>query len=554
MKSTQTLPSPRLFLTIFAIAGFLLLPLSTHAAGFVSQTSGTSANLDAVSFSTATNGLAAGDGGVIRKTLNSGSTWTTSSSGTTTNLNDIFIVPGTSIAYTVGNSGVIRKSIDLGVSWPGQTSGTLSHLIAVYFSTSTNGLAVGDDGTIRKTLNGGSTWTTSTSGTISVLNDIVIVPGTSIAYVVGNSGVIRKTSDLGTSWSGQISGTSVNLNGVYFADALNGWAIGNSGTIRHTVNGGGTWTSQTSGTGAHLYGIYFTDALNGWVAGDDGLVRKTTAGGSTWSGVLSGTSSPLFDLAFPSANDGWVVGTSGAIRHYDATPPTVSAVSPTTATAGIATTFNTIYSDPSGITLCSMYWSNGGLVGAMTLSAPGGTNGTATISYTFPSAGTYSMGPSCTDGAGNFNGPGTYTTITVSSPADTTAPSAPTGVTRTSSASDTTPTFTWTASSDNVGVTNYQVQIQNSMENNVISATDLGNVLTYTVPDGSALSAGTYTFLINAHDAAGNSSSPFTTLAFTISAPPNTPPSVPTALAQRNVYNGPDQRGRYVDADRAIIF
>jgi len=154
-----------------------------------------------------------------------------------------------------------------------------------------------------------------------------------------------------------------------------------------------------------------------------------------------------------------------------------------------------------------------------------------TSPYTFSglAVGSHTVQIRATDSAGNIDAtPASYTWVI-----DTTAPTTPTGLTHTTPSTDTTPTFTWTASTDNVGVTNYQVQIQNSMEANVISATDLGNVLTYTVPDGSALSAGTYTFYINAHDAAGNSSSPFTTLSFTISTPPaNMPPAAPTGLGQ----------------------
>ncbi|MDO8505761.1 MAG: YCF48-related protein [bacterium] len=402
-----------LFLVILFTLG---ASTAVHAAGWVAETSGTTANLNGVSFSTPTSGLAVGSGGIIRKTINGGSVWTSAGvAGTIEILNDVFIVPGTSIAYVVGNSGTIRKSIDLGTVWSTQTSGNGAHLYGVHFVSSTNGLAVGDEGNIRKTLNGGSTWTTSNSGTSAVLNDVVIVPGTSIAYVVGNGGVIRKSINLGTSWSAQTSGTTANLNSVYFIDTVNGWAVGNSGTILHTTNGGSTWTSQTSGTGAHLLAVEFIDSQNGWIGGISGTVRKTTDGGSTWN-VSSGPASPpfdFFDFAFPGTSTGWAVGSSGTIWLYDSTSPSV-----------------------------------------------------------------------------------------------------PANLIRTTPDSDTTPTFTWSASTDNVGVTGYEFNLVGFGLEEVA-------VTTYTT---SNLAVGDYTVSVRARDAAGNYSSA-ATLSFSITDPDITPPN-----------------------------
>lgn len=78
---------------------------------------------------------------------------------------------------------------------------------------------------------------------------------------------------------------------------------------------------------------------------------------------------------------------------------------------------------------------------------------------------------------------------------DTTSPTAPSNLTA-SSITQTTLTLTWTASTDNIGVTNYLVYKDS------VLLTTLGNVLTYNV---TGLTDNTnYNFMIFAKDAAGN--------------------------------------------------
>ncbi|WP_055105622.1 lytic polysaccharide monooxygenase [Paenibacillus ihumii] len=81
-------------------------------------------------------------------------------------------------------------------------------------------------------------------------------------------------------------------------------------------------------------------------------------------------------------------------------------------------------------------------------------------------------------------------------PTDTVAPSAPSALTSTGSTS-TSVSLSWNASTDNVGVTGYQI-----FNGSSLVATVPGNTLSYTV---SGLTANTsYTFTVKARDAAGN--------------------------------------------------
>src|SRR6267143_1734098 len=119
-------------------------------------------------------------------------------------------------------------------------------------------------------------------------------------------------------------------------------------------------------------------------------------------------------------------------------------------------------------------------------------------------------------------------TVTVSNgpPPDTTPPSAPTGLTA-SAVSSSQINLSWTASSDNVGVSGYRV-FRNGAQIATTSATSFTNT-------GLSPST-TYTYAVAAFDAAGNlsaRSSPAS--ATTPAAPDTTPPSVPTGLTTNAV-------------------
>jgi chitodextrinase len=115
-----------------------------------------------------------------------------------------------------------------------------------------------------------------------------------------------------------------------------------------------------------------------------------------------------------------------------------------------------------------------------------------------------------------------FWTGTASSPADTTPPSAPGGLVQTGSTT-TSVSLSWTASTDDTGVTGYTVSNGNST-----AGTTAGT--TYTV--GSLTCGTTYTFGVTASDAAGNVSTKSTISGSTSACPSDTTaPSAPTQLA-----------------------
>jgi chitodextrinase len=114
--------------------------------------------------------------------------------------------------------------------------------------------------------------------------------------------------------------------------------------------------------------------------------------------------------------------------------------------------------------------------------------------------------------------------VSVSTPSapDTTAPTTPTGVAATA-VSDTKINLSWSPSTDNVGVTGYRV-----LRNGALLAT-LGTVTTF--QDTGLTASTTYTYRVQALDAAGNVSPQSTAASATTQATPDTTaPTTPTGV------------------------
>jgi glucose/arabinose dehydrogenase len=115
--------------------------------------------------------------------------------------------------------------------------------------------------------------------------------------------------------------------------------------------------------------------------------------------------------------------------------------------------------------------------------------------------------------------------------ADSTAPTIPTGLTATA-ASPSQINLSWTASTDNVGVTGYKV---------FRNGTQVATSPTTTYQDTGLAASTTYTYAVSAYDAAGNNSAQSTSASATTFSPPpdTTPPTVSlTAPAGGSTVSG----------------
>jgi photosystem II stability/assembly factor-like uncharacterized protein len=207
-------------------------------------------------------------------------TWNTHTSGTTEDLNDIFVhdpTNGTTITI-VGDNGVILFSNNAGANYGLKFAPTNDRLNGVFFRDLLNGIIVGNSGKILRTTNGGAAWTSITSGVSADLNHVFFT-SMNDGWAAGAGGLVLSTTDGGLTWSSVTTPTTVDLHRLSFSDASNGTAVGNGGTIIRTTDGGANWTVQHSGVTTELHSVFFVDANNGMTVGDGGLVLRTTNGG-----------------------------------------------------------------------------------------------------------------------------------------------------------------------------------------------------------------------------------------------------------------------------------
>jgi len=116
---------------------------------------------------------------------------------------------------------------------------------------------------------------------------------------------------------------------------------------------------------------------------------------------------------------------------------------------------------------------------------------------------TYSYYVKATDAAGNLSA--SSNTVSITTPTDTTPPSAPTNLTATA-ASATHVSLSWTASTDNVGVTGYKI-FRNSAQ--------IGTSTTTSYSDTTVSGSTTYSYYVTAYDAASNNSAASNTVSIT---------------------------------------
>ena len=260
-------------------------------------------------------------------------------------------------------------------------------------------------------------------------------------------------------------------------------------------------------------------------------ILLSTDGGATWSTLLAATpndgtqavtipntpsttcrimvkgSNHIF---FDVSNTNFTI-TAGSTDTVAPTAPTLTASGTTQTTTSLSWTGAT---DNVAVTGYDVYQGTT-LLGSTTTATTYAVSGlTASTTYTFT--------VKAKDAAGNVSVASNAVAVTTLAPVpDTTAPTAPT-----LSASGTTLTTTnlsWTGATDNVGVTGYNVYQGTTL---------LGSTTTATSFAVTGLTASTtYTFYVQAKDAAGNISVASNTVSVTTLTPDTTAPTAPTLSA-----------------------
>jgi chitodextrinase len=259
-------------------------------------------------------------------------------------------------------------------------------------------------------------------------------------------------------------------------------------------------------------------------------IATPTATGFGDTGLTAGTSYSYRVRANDAAGNlgGYTNVASATTTAPDTTPP--GAPPALSATAASATQINlswTAATDNVGVTGYRVERCQGD--GCTAFAQIFTLSGTTFNNTGLTASTSYSYQVRAIDAAGNLGPYSSVASATTLAAPDTTAPTAPTGLSA-KAAGSAQVDLAWTASTDNVGVTGYQI-----LRCTGSTCTTFAQVGTSTLTSFSntGLTASTtYRFRVRAVDAAGNVSGNSSTVnATTAAAPDTTPPSVPAGLA-----------------------
>lgn len=206
-------------------------------------------------------------------------------------------------SYAAGTGGSLYRSTDSGVSWNLQSSGTTNALRSGNGFVSSAAVCVGDNGTVLKTTNGGGLWTPKPSGTTA---DLYVYQDVANNHIVcaGEAGTIIRSTDSGETWTQIPSGTNANIYGMDTSGQSSFYvlAVGEGGTCLRSTDAGLTWCAIDTGTTADLYCCDMILNSTWVIAGANGLMRRTeNAGGGCFdpTGVLESDLRSGFQLVGP---------------------------------------------------------------------------------------------------------------------------------------------------------------------------------------------------------------------------------------------------------------
>jgi chitodextrinase len=288
-------------------------------------------------------------------------------------------------------------------------------------------------------------------------------------------------------------------------------------SLDQLASASGTSTAADSGVtgsvaaGELLYSGFMTGTSPGSVTAGGGLTIRDQNGSSGVddASMLVTTGGPQHaPWTLQTSADWYLVA---AAFHTVAT--TIPSPTNVTATAASSTQVNVGWSTGGGTVSSFTVYRNGLAVASVSGSTFSWSDTTVAPSTT------YTYGVDAVDGGGNHSARATAAPVTT--PSDTSPPTIPAGASA-AALSDTSIKVTWSASTDNVGVTGYTV-FRGGTKIGTVGATTLA----YT--DSGLTPSTAYTYTVDAFDAAGNHSAQSTAAGATTLAD-TSPPTTPTNL------------------------
>jgi photosystem II stability/assembly factor-like uncharacterized protein len=274
-------------------------------------------NLNDIEALSASVAIAAGDNGVILKTVDGGANWVSLVSGVGEDLLAVSAV-NVLVIWMAGSSGTILKTVDGGANWVSQVSPTGTDINDIC-AVSTNVAWAASDGDMAeggiplRTTDGGTTWEKKLDPvrTFALLTGVSALSADA-AWVCG-PGELARTINGGAAWDKEKAPQESYINRIRMFDVNKAVAVGYGGAFFRTVNGGADWSRKDLGVDIDINSLSFLNDQNGWIVGDNGFVALTADGGDSWDNQESGVSDVLLGVSAPTTGNAWACGYSGTL-------------------------------------------------------------------------------------------------------------------------------------------------------------------------------------------------------------------------------------------------
>jgi photosystem II stability/assembly factor-like uncharacterized protein len=264
--------------------------------------------------------IAAGTGGRILRSKDSGKTWSVVPSSVALDFDTLFVDPHTRNVLLGGDRGAIGISSDGGASFRigGVAMTDPISPITKFFRHGELLLGAGTLGRLVASHDDAKTWQVEQTPTAAVFIDSAADPMHGSIVVTGHDGTMLRSADGGGTWHVRevtTSGRAHFMSSVHF-DARRALlvAIGHNGSIARSDNGGAGWISRSIGP-LELRGVIVDakrDLLTAY--GPGGLLMTSSDGGGAWRTAKPGLAVSLRDIAHaPRGNALVATGKLGAL-------------------------------------------------------------------------------------------------------------------------------------------------------------------------------------------------------------------------------------------------
>src|SRR5664280_1086847 len=312
-------------------------------AQWISQASGVLGSL--VSVSAVDNNVCwiSGDGGVVLRTTNGGTTWTNVGGGlvigTSNRVDNVYALDtNTCLAAVLSSSSTyVYRTTNGGSNWAQVFSQNNGGIAAVWMTSVSNGFMVGDPVNSRwslwKTSDGGASWDSTglylkASGNEYCWASSLFINGSNIWFGTNNSRIYYSSDD-GATWTAQTT-PLLNIYGLSFSGNIGiagGSTTAGDGGISISTDNGTTWTpGPFRGSGAANCATQGNDFL---YITFTGAIYLSTNSGVSFQEADSVSGNEYYNIKIAkTGNSVWACGVGGIIRKGTTTPTAINDMKP----------------------------------------------------------------------------------------------------------------------------------------------------------------------------------------------------------------------------------